>query len=45
MFLGFGENLENGSGVVQTGNETGSKYLKNGTNDLTHLMIFFKVGK
>ena len=33
IFPGFGENRKTGSVVGRTGNETRSKYLKNGSND------------
>ena len=33
IFLDFEENRKAGNGVGQTGNETKSEYLKNGSND------------
>ena len=37
IFPGFEENRKNGSGEGQTGNETGSENLKNGSNDLLQI--------
>ena len=44
IVAGFTKNRENGSGVEQPGNETGSECLKNGSNDFLqthHLYTFF----
>ena len=37
IFLSFDKNWETGSGVEHTGNETGSEYLKNGSNDFLQI--------
>ena len=37
IFPGFGENRETGSEIRQTGDETGSEWLKNGSNDFLHI--------
>ena len=37
IFPGFDENRKTGSWVGKTGNETGTEYLKNGSNDFLQI--------
>ena len=37
IFPGFDENRKTGSRVGKTGNETGTEYLKNGSNDFLQI--------